>query len=229
MARVAVTPREDSAVDRVVRWAGGCWVVAGVFGLVGLAHPDSFAIGFAESSSQPLWAAVHGATVVTLILTLFGLAGLAVRHGTAWGGLGTVGTVVAIPGIVVGAGMFLTEALVFPVLARAEPALLDLDGPLLASIPFRLAGGVIPLWLVGLAVVGVAVERAKVLPRGAGTLLAVATVLVAGFAVPFVPIAGKVAGLIFSAAHAWLGWSLATSVPPHGPSASTPGPAPVRP
>ena len=89
MARVAVTPREDSAVDRVVRWAGGCWVVAGVFGLVGLAHPDSFAIGFAESSSQPLWAAVHGATVVTLILTLFGLAGLAVRHGTAWGGLGS--------------------------------------------------------------------------------------------------------------------------------------------
>lgn len=223
MARVGpANPRAKSAVDSVVRWAGGCWILAGVLGLAGLAHPDSFDIGFAASSRRPLWAPVHVATVFTLILTLFGLAGLAVGHGTTWGRLGVVGTVLAVPGIVVGAGLFLTEALVFPVLAREEPALLDLEGPLLASLPFRLAGGVIPLWLVGLAVVGVAVERAKVLPRGAGTALALATVLVAAFAVPFVPIAGKVAGVIFSAAHAWLGWSLATSVPPREHRPRTP-------
>lgn len=201
-------------MDTIVRRAGACWIAAGVLGLAGLAHPHSFDIGFAESSRQPVWSAVHVATVITLILTLFGLVGLALRHGPAWGRLGIVGTVLAVPGIVVGAGLFLTEALVFPVLAREDPALLDLDGPLLASVPFRFAGGVIPAWSMGLVLVGVAVERARVLPRGTGTLLAIATVLLAAFAVPFVPVTGKIAGVVFSIAHAWLGWSLIASVPP---------------
>lgn len=209
-------------MDSIVRWAGGCWIVAGILGLVGLAHPNSFDIGFAESSRLPLWATIHIVTVMTLILTLFGLAGLAVRHGTAWGRLGIVGTVLAVPGIVVGAGLFLTEALVFPVLAQEDAAQLDLDGPLLASAPFRLAGGVIPLWLVGMVVVGIAVEKAKVLPGSTGTLLTVATLLVAAFAVRFVPIAGQLAGVVFSAAHAWLGWALLASVPPRGRRAAEP-------
>lgn len=122
----------------------------------------------------------------------------------------------AVPGIVVGAGPFLTEALALalPVLARQDVALLDLDGPLLASTPFRVAGGVISLWLVGLVIAGVAVEWARVLPRGIGMLLAVATAQTAAFAVASVPVAGKIAALIFSGAHAWLGWSMTTSVLP---------------
>lgn len=198
-------------MDTFVRWAGGCWILAGVLGLAGLAHPDAFDIGFAESSRQALWPVVHVAMVIELILMLFGLAGLAVRHGAAWGRLGTVGTVLAVPGIVVAAGLFLTEALVFPVLAREDAALLDLDGALLSSGPFRLAGGLILMWFVGMVIVGAAVERAKILPRGTGMLLAVATVLLAALAGPFVPIAGKVAGVIFSGAQAWLGWSLLTN------------------
>ncbi len=199
-------------METYVRWAGACWIFAGVLGLAGLAHPDSFDIGFAESSRQALWPAVHVTAVIALILTLFGLAGLAVRHGAAWGRLGMLGTVLAVPGIAAAAGLFLTEALVFPVLAREDPALLDLDGALLGSLPLRLAGGFILLFFVGMVIVGAAVERARVLPRGTGMVLAVATVLLAALAGPFVPVAGKVAGLIFSSAQAWLGWSLLTSV-----------------
>ncbi|CAA9308125.1 MAG: hypothetical protein AVDCRST_MAG61-1516 [uncultured Friedmanniella sp.] len=199
-------------MDTFVRWAGGCWILAGVLGLAGLAHPDSFEIGFAESSRQALWPAIHLALVLALILTLFGLAGLAVRHGAAWGRLGNVGTVLTVPGGVVMAGLFLTEALVFPVLARENAALLDRDGALLASMPLQLAGGFILLWFVGMVIVGLAVERAKVLPRGTGLLLAITTVLVAALAGPFVPVAGKVAGVINFGAQAWLGWSLLTSL-----------------
>jgi hypothetical protein len=110
--------------------------------------------------------------------------------------------------------------LVFPVLAREDAALLDLDGALLGSVPLRLAGGLVPLWLVGMVIVGAAVERARVLPRGTGILLAVATVLLAALAAlagPFVPVAGQVASVIFSGAQAWLGWSLLTSVRPDAP------------
>ena len=85
-------------------------------------------IGFAASSRQTLWPAIHVAWVLAAILTLFGLAGLVARHGAALGRLGVAGAVLAVPGLVVTAGLFLTEAFVFPVLARQDPALLDLDG-----------------------------------------------------------------------------------------------------
>ena len=118
-------------MDTWVRWAGGCWIAAGVLLLAELAHPDALAIGFAESSRQTLWPALHVAWVLAMIATLFGLAGLVAWFGPALGRLGAAGVLLAVPGLVVAAGLFLTEAFVFPVLAREDPALLDLDGPLL--------------------------------------------------------------------------------------------------
>jgi hypothetical protein len=142
------------------------------------------------------------------ILTLFGLAGLVVRLGSALGRLGVVGAVVAVPGLVVAAGLFLTEAFVFPVLARENPALLDLDGVLLGSWAIRVTGGLAGLWFVGLVLVGVAIERAGVLRRGTGMLLAVGTVLFGALEGPFLPVAGEVAVVLFSAAQIRLGWAL---------------------
>ncbi len=195
-------------MDTWVRWAGGCWIAAGVLMLAELAHPDALAIGFAASSRQTLWPALHVAWVLAAILTVFGLWGLFARHGAALGRLGVAGAVIAVPGLVVTAGLFLTEAFVFPVLAREDPALLDLDGEFLGSVPLRLIAGLAGLWFVGLVLLGIAVERAGVLPRGTGMLLAVATVLFAALEGPFLPIAGDLAVLAFSAAHVWLGRSL---------------------
>jgi hypothetical protein len=204
------------AMDPFVRWAGGCWIAVGVLLLAELAHPDALGIGFAASSGQALWPALHVAWVLAMILTLFGLAGLAVVHGRAWGRLGTVGVVLAVPGVVVGAGLFLTEAFFFPVLAQQDPGLLDLDGVLLGSTAIRLTGGLAGLWFLGLVVVGVAVERARVLPRGVGAALAAAMVLFAALEGPFVPVAGKLAVLVFSAAQIWLGLSLVRQGRPVG-------------
>jgi hypothetical protein len=195
-------------MDTWVRWANGCWIAAGVLLLAELAHPDALAIGFAASSRQTLWPALHVAWVLAAILTLFGLAGLVARFGPALGRLGAAGVVLAVPGLVVAAGLFLTEAFVFPVLARQDPALLDLDGLLLGSLVIRLAGGLAGLWFVGLVLIGVAIERARVLPRGTGMLLAVATVLFAALEGPFLPVAGELAVVLFAAAHVRLGAAL---------------------
>lgn len=195
-------------MDAFVRWSGRCWMAAGVLILAELAHPDALGIGFAASSRQPLWPALHLAWVLAAVLTLFGLAGLMARYGAALGRLGVAGAVLVVPGLVVAAGLFLAEAFVFPVLARENPALLDLDGALLGSPALRLAGGLAGLWFIGLVLVGVAVERARVLPRFAGMLLAVATVLFAALEGPFVPVAGDLAVVVFSAAQVWLGGAL---------------------
>jgi hypothetical protein len=201
-------------MDTLVRWAGGCWIAAGVLVLAELAHPDALGIGFAASSRQSLWPAVHVAWTLAAIVTLFGLAGLVGSFGPALGRLGTAGAVLAVPGLVVAAGLFLTEAFVFPVLAREDPGLLDLGSPFLASWTLRLSAGVVGLWFVGLVLVGVAIERARLLPRGTGMLLAVATVLFAALEGPFVPVAGDIAVLLFAAAHVWLGVALVRGLPP---------------
>jgi hypothetical protein len=205
-----------------VRWAGGCWIAAGVLLLAELAHPDALGIGFAASSLETWWPAVHVAWVLAAILTLFGLAGLVAQHGPALGGLGIAGAVLAVPGLVAAAGLFLTEAFFFPVLAREDPALLDLDGPLLSSLTIRLAGGLAGLWFLGLVLVGIAVARARVLPRGTGTLLVVGTVLFGALEGPFVPVAGDLAVVLFSAAHVWLGRALIGSSRRNVPAAPQP-------
>ncbi len=205
-------------MDTFVRWSGRCWMAAGVLLLAELAHPDALGIGFAASSRQPLWQAIHVAWVLAAVLTLFGLAGLMARYGAVLGRLGIAGAVLAVLGLMVAAGLFLTEAFVFPVLARDNPTLLDLDGAFLGSPALRLAGGLAGLWFVGLVLVGVAVERARVLPRRTGMLLAVATVLFGALEGPFLPVAGKVAVVIFAAAHIRLGLALAA----HRPSVAAP-------
>lgn len=205
-------------MDTLVRWTGGCWIAVGVLLLAELAHPDALGDGFAASSLQSLWPAVHIAWVLAAVLTLFGLAGLVARYGPALGRLGLVGAVLAVPGVVVGAGLFLTEAFAFPVLAREDPALLDLDGPFLSDLALRLTGGLAGLWFLGLVLVGIAVERARVLPRGTGLVLAVATALFAALEGPFVPVAGKVAVVLWSAAQINLGRALFLSRRPRAPA-----------
>jgi hypothetical protein len=195
-------------VSRIVRWAGGCWVAAGILTLAELAHPDIFRTGFAAGSRQALWPAVHVAWLLVALLTLFGLAGLAARYGSQLGRLGAAGLILAGIGLVVAGGLFLAEALLFPVLARDDPALLSFDGSLGGSRALWAAGSLAGLWFIGLVLVGVAVERAHVLPGGVGMALAVATAVFALLEGPFVPVLGKVSVLLVSAALVRFGVAL---------------------
>ncbi|MGZ4567672.1 MAG: hypothetical protein ACXVFZ_12850 [Blastococcus sp.] len=202
-------------MQTLVRWTGGCWVAAGVLTLAELAHPDVLTIGFAVGSRQALWPAVHVAWVLVALLMLFGLAGVAARFGTALGRLGAAGFVLAGIGLVVAAGLFLAEALLFPVVAREAPALLGFHGALGGSRALWAAGGLAGLWFVGLVLVGVAVDRAHLLPRRAGMLLAAATALFALCEGPFVPVLGKVSVVLLAAAQVWFGLAFAGAFAAH--------------
>ena len=203
-------------MDSFVRWSGMGLVLSGLLILPVVAHPDIFETGFVTASRSPFWAPGHAAGLLVAVLSLLGLAGLAVRHGERLGRLGAVGTVLAVGGLVVTASLAALEAFAFPVLAEEAPALLDIDGPLLGSATVRAVGGLALLWFVGLALVGSAVERAGILPRGAGALLAVAAVAFPAFEGPFVPVLGELSVLLFAAAHGWVGLALFRDLPPHG-------------
>jgi hypothetical protein len=195
-------------VDTFVRWSGAGLILAGLLILPVVGHPDIFETGFAEPSRSAFWMPGHLAGLLVAVLSVLGLAGLAARYATRLGRLGAVGAVLTVVGLVATASLAAVEAFAFPVLADEDPALLDIDGPLLGSVTFRAVGGLALLWFVGLALVGFAVERARVLPRGAGALLAVAAVAFAAFEGPFVPVLGQLSVVVFAAAYGWVGWAL---------------------
>jgi hypothetical protein len=198
-------------VDTFIRWSGLGLVGAGVLTLSALWHPDIFETGLVAVSAEPSWVLGHVAGMLVVVLTLLAVAGCAARLGPAVGRLGAVGAVLAVVGLVATAGLMAIEAFAFPVLAREAPALLDLDGPLLGTAAIRAVGGLALLWFVGLCCVGVATERAGVLPRGPGWLMAVGVVAFAAFEGPFVPVLGPVSVVVFAAGQAWFGLSLATA------------------
>jgi hypothetical protein len=198
-------------VETFIRWSGLGLVASGVLTLPVLWHPDIFDTGFAQAARAPFWGPGHAAGLLIVALTLLALAGWGARLGPRVGRLGVVGAVLAVAGLVVTAGLSAVEAFVFPVLAREDPALLALDGPLLGSTAIRAVGGLALLWFVGLALVGVASERAGVLPRGPGWALAAGAVAFAAFEGPFVPVLGPLSVILFAAAQAWFGLSLTST------------------
>jgi hypothetical protein len=197
-------------VDTFIRWSGLGLVASGALTLPVVWHPDIFDTGFATASRGAFWGPGHAAGLLVVILFLLALAGWGAAHGRRVGPLGAVGAVLTVVGLVATAGLASVEAFVFPVLARESPALLDLDGPLLGSAAVRAVGGLALLWFVGLACVGIASERAGVLPRGRGWLLAAGAVSFAAFEGPFVPVLGPLSVVLFAAAQAWFGIALAS-------------------
>jgi hypothetical protein len=165
-------------METPVRWAGLCFVGAGLLPLPAVTHPDILEIGLAASRT-PLWTLTH-----------------AIGHRRGPGGDG------ALSGI---------EAFAFPAVARAEPALLDFDGPVAGAPAFWILGGLALLWLLAAALLGIAVARAGVLPRAPALLLAGGALGFAAFEGPFVPVLGQLAVVLLAGAQIWLGVVLVRS------------------
>jgi hypothetical protein len=141
--------------------------------------------------------------LVGAALLLLGLFGLHARQAEAAGPLGTVGFLAAFSGTALAVGSFWATAFFAPAMAAADPAGFDaLNGP-----PGWLANAFIvtmAAFVLGWMLFGVSAWRALVYPRPAallliiGSPLAVGTLLVVGFPT----------GVFFSAAVAWLGYTL---------------------
>jgi len=193
--------------SNLIRWGGLAAMLAGA--LFVAADLLSLSISPKFPSSESLGSEPYAIqSVLKLIgaaLLVLGLFGLHARQAGAAGSLGTVGFLGAFSGTALAVGSFWATAFFAPAMAAMDPAAFDAgEGP-----PGRLADAFVvtmAAFVLGWMLFGAAAWRARVYPRAAalllilGSPLAIGTLLVVGFPT----------GVFFSAAVAWLGYTLWT-------------------
>ena len=168
--------------ENLIRLAGLSALIAGTcYVLVGIFHPANLA----SSVTTTRWEIVHVLACAMSFFGVLGLAGLYARQTLKAGWLGLVGYVLLSLWMVMIAGFSFVEAFILPHVATALPALGQawmgmfngpngtLDLGVLPTI-WTLTG---PVYILGGLLFGIATFRAGILPRWAGALLALSTVL----------------------------------------------------
>jgi hypothetical protein len=200
------------AASKLFGWAGLAAMVAGIcYVLVGIFHPANVP----SSVTTTRWIVVHIFACAMSFFGLLGMPGLYVRQAEKSGWLGLVGYTLLSLWLVVIMGFSFVEAFILPHVATALPAFVQawmgmFNGPAgtfdLGVLPtiWTLTG---PVYILGGLLFGIATFRAGILPRWAGALLALSTVLA--------PIAGLLpnasqpkTAIPMGMAVAWLGYAL---------------------
>jgi len=189
----------------LIRWgglaamlAGASFVAADLLSLsISPKFPSSESLGSEPYAIQSVLKLIGAA------LLLLGLFGLHARQAEAAGPLGTAGFIAAFAGTALAVGSFWATAFFAPAMAAMDPVAFDAgEGP-----PGRLANAFVVTYaafVLGWMLFGAAAWKARVYPRAAalllifGSPLAVGTLMVVGFPT----------GVFFSAAVAWLGYTL---------------------
>ncbi len=200
------------STDNLLRWAGLCAILAGVcYVLVGLFHPPNLA----SSVTSVRWQVVHVLACAVSFFGLLGLAGLYVRQAVKAGWLGLVGYLLFSLWLVLIMGFSFVEAFILPRVATAAPSFVQawmgmFTGPKgsfdLGVLPtvWTLTG---PVYILGGLLFGIATWRAGILPRWAGALFAVGTVL-APIASQLPNAAQPKVAVPVGVALVWLGYAL---------------------
>jgi hypothetical protein len=170
--------------SNVIRWAGLAAMGAGaLYIVVQMIHPlDVF-----SSVTTARWAIVHYLSIVMDILGMLGIAGLFARQLEKSGWLGLVGYLLFSGFWAFSVALHFIEAFISPVVANVAPKFVEgLLGMVtghanefnLGALPtvYGLLIGVVGYVLGGL-LFGISIFRAGVLPRWAGGLLAIGTLL----------------------------------------------------
>ena len=196
----------------LIRWAGMSALVAGVcYVIVGVFHP----LNVPDSVITIRWIIVHVIAMAMSIFGLFGMAGLYARQSEKSGWLGLAGYLLFSLWLALILGFTFVEVFVLPILATAAPAFvagwlgmftgtasaLDLGA---LPIVWTLTG---PIYILGGLLFGIATFRAAILPRWAGILLAVGTVI-GPVAILFPPEYQPKVAVPVGLALAWLGYAL---------------------
>lgn len=197
----------------LMRWAGLFAMLTGLcFIVIGMFHQENIPAVVTTAT----WVNVHIFAVAMGFFGLFGMVGLYARQAEKSGWLGLAGFILLSLWLVIIMGFSFVEAFILPLLAAESPVFVaDVLG-MFSGVPSEVDLGVLPtLWnisglliILGPLLFGIATFRAGILPRWAGSLLALGAVLVpVGVLVPpayqpetvMIPI-----GLAF----AWLGYAL---------------------
>jgi hypothetical protein len=186
---------------------GLCYVCVGVF------HPANVV----ASITTTRWATVHVLACAMSFFGLLGMAGLYARQAVKSGWLGLVGFVLLSLWLVLIMGFSFVEAFILPHLATVTPSFMEGWMGMFNGDPSKIDLGVLPtlwtlsgpLYILGGLLFGIATFRARILPRGAAVLLALATAVAPlghFFSLTAQPKMAIPAGL----ALAWLGYALMT-------------------
>jgi hypothetical protein len=204
--KLTITP------SSLMRWAGLSALVAGIsYVLVGALHPANVP----SSVTTTRWEIVHIIACAMCFFGLLGMAGLYARQALKTGWLGLVGYLLLSLWLVVIMGFSFVEAFILPHVATASPAFVQawmgmFNGPAgtfdLGPLPtiWTLTG---PVYILGGLLFGIATFRAGILPRWAGALLAVSTV-VAPIAALLPNASQPKIAIPMGLALAWLGYAL---------------------
>jgi len=192
-------------VDQLIRWSGLTLVAAGLlFGLFPFAHPNHDPEGF----SGARWLPAHLMPNVGAIIALFGLIGIFARQLRAAGWLGVVAFVASIIGTASFVSGLMIEAFIIPYMGLTFPELVLDDAPPPgigdAFLVIRM------LFMLGFVLLGLSVMRARVLPRGIGVLLIVATLINSFGEMLLGEAAFYLGSVMFGMALGWLGYALWT-------------------
>jgi len=198
--------------ENLLRLAGLSAVVAGLcYVFVGIFHPANVA----SAVTTTRWEVVHVVACVMCFFGLVGMAGLYARQSLKSGWLGLVGYLLLSLWLVMITGFSFVEAFVLPQVATSVPELVRswmgmFNGPAgtfdLGALPtiWTLTA---PAYILGGLLFGIATFRAGILPRWAGALLALSTVLAPVAAL--LPNASQPKTAIpMGVALAWLGYAL---------------------
>jgi len=170
-------------VDNLIRMTGVAAMLAGVgFIVVGLFHP----LNVPASVTTATWANVHIVAMAMALFGMVGMAGLYARQAEKIGWLGLIGYGLFSLWLALVLSFSLVEAFILPGLATESPAyvaaLLGMFSGTASAIDlgalptlWDLSG---PMFILGPLLFGIASYRARILPRGAAALQAVAAWLV---------------------------------------------------
>ena len=196
----------------LMRLAGLSAMVAGLcFLVIGMFHP----VNVLSSVTSATWVNVHIFATALGFFGLLGLAGLYARQVEETGWLGLAGFLLFGAWMTLVCGMSFVEAFILPRLTTEFPAYVTGIMGMFSSIPSQVDLGALPtLWIIqgplyilGPLLFGIATFRARVLPRWAGALLILGTVLIpVGAVVP--PAMQPKIMIPVALAMAWLGYAL---------------------
>lgn len=197
----------------LMRLAGVSAVLAGLcFIVIGMFHP----VNVPESVTTVTWVNVHVFAAALGFFGLFGMVGLYVRQAEKSGWLGLAGFLLFSIWLALMMPFSFVEAFILPRLVTESPKFVAGFLGMFTGIPSEIDLGVLPMfwtlsdpmYLLGPLLFGIATIRAGILPRWAGALFVVGSVLAPIVALAVPPEFQAKVLVPNGLAMAWLGFAL---------------------
>lgn len=201
--------------SKLIRFAGLSAILAGVlFIIIQMIHPADIV----SSVTTSRWAIVHYLTITMCLFGMLGITGIYARQVVETGLLGLVGYLMTSLFYALTIGFQFIEAFVSPLLTNESPMLVESLLALAKGTTGKLDLGPIVyvytlvgvLYMLGLLLFGIAMFRARILPRWAAVLFAFSGPLSA-IAVTLLPHPlDRASAVPLGLSLSWLGYALLT-------------------